>query len=96
MALVLDGAGWHTSSALVLPDGLDLIPWPPASLERQPAARRWPLVHEPVANRACADLEAREDVLVGRCRTLRADRTTIRDLTHSHGWPSDAPLAIPQ
>lgn len=94
VALVLDGAGWHTSPDLILPDGLDLIPLPPASPELQPAERLWPLVNEPVANRAFADLAALEDALVGRCQTLRADPAPIRDRTRYHWWPSDAPLVI--
>lgn len=94
--VVWDGAGWHTSGALVIPAGIDLVPLPPASPELQPAERLWPLVNEAVANRAFADLDALEAVLVARCRTLRADRATIRDLTCYHWWPSDAPLATPE
>jgi hypothetical protein len=93
--VVWDGAGWHTSPDLVLPDGIDLVPLPPASPELQPAERLWPLVNEPVANRAFADLDALEAVLVARCQTLRADPQPIRDLTRYRWWPSDAPLAIP-
>lgn len=87
--LVLDGAGWHTSGDLVLPDGIDLAPLPPASPELQPAERLWPLVNEPVATRTFADLDALEDVLVTRCRTLRADRPTVSALTQYWGWPSE-------
>ncbi len=92
--VVWDGAGGHTSSELVVPAGIDLVPLPPASPELQPAERLWPLVNEAVANRSFTDLDALEAVLVDRCRTLRADRPTIRDLTRYHWWPSDAPLAI--
>lgn len=55
--LGLDRAGWHTTTNLVLPDGIDLVPLPPASPELQPAERLWPLVNEPVANRTVADLD---------------------------------------
>ncbi len=92
--IVWDGAGWHTSGTLVVPDGIDLVRLPPYSPELQPAERLWPLVNEAVANRAFADLDELEEVLVARCRTLRADRTTIHDLTCYGWWPSDAPLAI--
>ena len=37
---------------------------PPHSPELQPAERLWPLVDEPIANRAFADLDALETVLV--------------------------------
>lgn len=88
-ALVLDGASWHTSTKLIVPDGLHLVRLPPASPERQPAERLWPLVNEPVANRTFADLDALEAVLVTRCQTVRADRDTIAGRTHSWWWPSD-------
>lgn len=89
--LVLDRAGWHTTSTLILPEGLHLVHLPPASPELQPAERLWPLVNEPVANRTFADLDALEEVLVTRCRTLRADRPTVEGLTNYWWWPSDQP-----
>lgn len=94
VVLVWDGAGGHTSSRLVLPEGIDLVSLPPYSPELQPAERLWPLVNEAVANRRFADLDDLEAVLVERCRTVRADHTTIRDLTCYHWWPSDVPLAF--
>lgn len=94
VVVVWDGSGGHTSTRLVVPDGIDLVQLPPSSPELQPAERLWPLVNEAVANRSFADLDALETVLVERCRTLRTDRTTIHDLTCYHWWPSDAPLAI--
>jgi transposase len=87
--LVLDHAGWHASAALVVPEGIDLVFLPPASPELQPAERLWPLVDEPVANRAFADLDALETVLVDRCRRLEADRPRLRAHTHFHWWPTE-------
>lgn len=88
-ALMLDGAGWHTSGELVIPVGIDLVPMPVASPELQPVERLWPLVDEPVANRTVADLDALEAVLVARCRRLRADRHTIKAHTRFHWWPHE-------
>lgn len=87
--LVLDGAGWHTSRALAVPEGLHLVFLPPASPELQPVERVWPLVDEPVANRTVADLDALEAVLVHRCQTLRADRRTLKAHTRYHWWPRE-------
>ncbi len=87
--LVVDQAGWHTSPALVLPDGIDLVFLPSASPELQPAERLWPLVDEPIANRAFPDLDALEAVLVGRCRTLEADPQRLKAHTHYHWWPPE-------
>lgn len=93
--LVLDGAGWHTTTSLILPTGLHLVPLPPASPELQPAERLWPLVNAAVANRTFADLDAMVDVLVTRCRTLRADRHAIASLTHYWWWPSEQRPHLP-
>jgi transposase len=85
--LVVDQAGWHTSPGLVLPDGIDLVFLPSASPELQPAERLWPLVDEPVANRAFPDLDTLEAVLMDRCRTLEADRQRLKAHTRFHWWP---------
>ncbi len=91
VVLVLDGAGWHTAADLAIPDGINLVLLPSASPELQPVERMWPLLDEPVANRTFADLDALEAVLVARCRTLRADRSTIRSHTCFHWWTPDTP-----
>lgn len=93
-ALVLDRAGWHTATGLVLPTGVDVVPLPPASPELQPAERLWPLINEALANRAFADLNALEVVLVERCRPLLDAPAALQTRTHYHWWPTDIqPLA---
>jgi hypothetical protein len=87
--LVVDGAGWHTSKHLAIPDGIDLVVLPPASPELQPVERVWTLVDEPVANRSFAGLDDLEAVLADRCRTLGADRRTIKAHTRYHWWPHE-------
>jgi transposase len=89
--VVLDQAGWHVSGDLALPDGLDLVFLPAYSPELQPAERLWPLVDEPVANRAFPDLGALEAVLVDRCRTLEADPARLKAHTRYHWWPAEPP-----
>ena len=49
MLLVLDGARWHTSKSLKIPEGIHLEFLPPYSPELQPAERLWPLTNEPIA-----------------------------------------------
>lgn len=89
--IVWDGAGGHTSTALVVPEGIDLVSLPPYSPELQPAERLWPLVDEAIVNRVFADLDALEDVLVARCRTLREQQEPIQALTCYHWWPDEPP-----
>lgn len=89
VVLVLDGAGWHTARTLVVPEGIDLVFLPPASPELQPVERVWRLVDEPVANRAFADLDELEAVLVARCQVLRADPDTLQGHIQYHWWPAE-------
>lgn len=39
--MVLDGAGWHASAALPVPDNIILVPLPPYSPESNPVERIW-------------------------------------------------------
>jgi hypothetical protein len=93
--LLVDQAGWHTSPGVVLPEGIDLVFLPTAAPELQPAERLWPLVDEPVANRAFADLDELEAVLVARCRSLEPDRERITSHTHFHWWPPEPLPGVP-
>jgi hypothetical protein len=94
--LVLDQAGWHVSGGLVVPAGIDLVFLPPYSPELQPAERLWPLLDEPVANRAFGTIDALEAVLVNRCRTLEADPARLQAHTHFHWWPPEPPPVLRQ
>jgi transposase len=88
IVLVLDGAGWHTSGRLRVPDGLHLVQLPAHTPELQPAERLWPLLHEVVANQPFADLVALSDVLEERCRTIATQMKVVQGLTQYHWWPS--------
>ena len=48
--LVLDGAGWHGSPDLAVPEGIRLVFLPSYSPELQPAEHLWPLTNEAIAN----------------------------------------------
>lgn len=86
--LVLDGAGWHISAKLVVPDGIELVRLPPYSPELQPAERLWALTDDPVANRVPKDLDALEDTIAERCRVLTRERALVRGRTQFHWWPT--------
>jgi transposase len=87
--LALDRAGWHAAKGLALPEGVHLAFLPAASPELQPAERLWGLVDEPIANRALADLDELEGVLVARCRELEGERARIKARTRYHWWPRE-------
>jgi hypothetical protein len=93
IVLVLDGAGWHSGTAVRVPDGLHLVPLPPYSPELQPAERLWPLVNEPLANRAFDSLAALDTVLGERCVYLADHPELVRGYTAFHWWPRDSAVA---
>ncbi len=89
VVLLLDGAGWHLSGGVVLPEGLHLVPLPAYSPQLQPAERLWPLVNEAVANQAFGTIAELEDALAERCRTLSAQCEPIRGLACFHWLPAE-------
>jgi transposase len=82
--VVLDGAGWHTSGKLDVPQGLRLLLLPSHTPELQPAERLWPLLHEPVVNRPFADVATLQTVLVARCAYLTTQQAAAKALTNYH------------
>jgi transposase len=88
IVLVLDGAGWHRSEQLRVPQGIHLLFLPPYSPELQPSERLWPLTNEPLANRSFATLDELEQVQAERCRWLQAQPALIRAHTCFHWWPT--------
>ena len=89
IVLVIDGAGWHTSEDLVVPEGIHLVFLPPYSPELQPAERLWPLIHEVTANRDFRDMKHLTETVGRRCVELDAERRTVHRLTKYWWWPDD-------
>jgi transposase len=46
VVMVLDGAGWHGSTAMTVPDNITLVPLPPYSPECNPVERIWLYLRE--------------------------------------------------
>ena len=90
IALVLDGAGWHTGEEVQVPEGIHLLFLPSYAPELQPAEHLWPLTNEPLANRRFADLATLEEVQAQRCLALQQQPDRIRHHTLFHWWPADA------
>ena len=87
LMLVLDGAGWHNSEQVVVPEGIHLIFLPPYSPELQPAERLWPLTNEGIVNRDYVDLEELQKVQAEWCLKVSERRDQVRALTCYHWWP---------
>ena len=67
-------------------EGRTLIPLPPYSPELQPVERVWPLLDEPLANRAFRTLVEVEAVLEDRCVRLTEMPDVLRTQTLYHWW----------
>src|SRR5258708_3868214 len=87
LLLVLDQAGWHTSKALVVPEGIHLLFLPSHSPELQPCERLWPLSNEGIANQSFQTLDDLEAAQLQRCVVLQNQPEVIRSHTHFHWWP---------
>lgn len=75
LVLVLDGAGWHTSPHLPVPDHVHLLILPPYSPELNPAEHLWPLTDTVLANRHFASIEELEQAQAERCIALLGRRS---------------------
>lgn len=85
--LVLDGAGWHTSKQLEVPDGIELFFLPAATPELQPAERLWPLFDEPLIGLAASEIAQVERALAKRSNWLIENPDIIQGRTLFHWWP---------
>lgn len=69
VALVWDGAGYHTAKALVAPSNITLVPLPPRSPELNPVENLWHYLRSHyLSNRTYRDLEAVEAATVAAWR----------------------------
>lgn len=80
--LVLDGAGWHHSSALRVPDNLTLRYLPPYSPELNPAEMLWREMRQRyLSNRVYADAAALDSAVTSAWLGLSDDLPRMRQLT---------------
>jgi hypothetical protein len=86
IVLVVDNAGWHRSTQVIVPEGIHLLFLPPYSPELQPAERLWELVDEPLVNRSFDNLDELEALLVKRCQTLSTMTAQVQGRTQFHWW----------
>lgn len=83
-ALVVDGAGWHTSLALRVPENVTLVPLPPYAPELNPVERVWLYLRERfLSHRLHPDYDAVLDAACGAWQRLTPER--LRSLT-AYPW----------
>ena len=80
--MVLDGAGWHTSGELEVPENIVLMKLPPYSPELNPAEHLWDELREKwFPNRLFASIDALEEHLVDALRAMETDVKMLQILT---------------
>jgi len=85
IVMVLDGAGWHRSSGLVVPVNMKLLPLPPYSPELNPAENIWDELREKhFNNEVFANMDALEDQLFHGLRDLENHPEITKSIS---SWP---------
>jgi hypothetical protein len=90
IVLVLDGAGWHDSPRVRVPEHIHLLFLPPHSPELQPAEHLWvsgPLTNTVLANQHFSSIEELEDAQAERCVALQGHPDLVRSTTRFAWWP---------
>jgi len=85
IVMVLDGAGWHRSNSLEIPENIRLLSLPPYSPELNPVEHIWEEVREKFFhNLVFKDIDSLEDQLVTALCTLEADHERVKSIV---AWP---------
>ncbi len=85
--LVLDGAGWHSSPQVVVPDQGHLLFLPAHSPELQPCEHLWQFSDAPLVNRHFRDMDEMEEAQMARCAVLQQQPERMRSATLLPWWP---------
>ena len=83
--MVIDGAGWHCSHTLKVPDNIYLLKLPPYAPELNPIEHVWDELREKYFhNRTFKSLDALEDHLMMALQSSEANPDTLRSIV---AWP---------
>ncbi len=85
IVLMVDQAGWHTTNKLQVPEGILLQPLPPYTPQLQPVESAWPVLKEPLANKAFSSLGDVEEILTERCNYLSSHPEVLKGQV-GFGW----------
>jgi hypothetical protein len=85
IVMILDGAGWHSSRALKVPNNIKLLSLPPNALELNPVEHLWDeLRGKHFHNLAFDSLDALEDQLETGLKAMETDHSTVQSIVR---WP---------
>lgn len=80
--MVMDGAGWHKSKDLVIPENIKILFQPPYSPETNPMEQVWRILKSRgFYNKIFGNLDELEDHLVEELYKLEHDGETVRSVT---------------
>ena len=83
--MVIDGAGWHRSHALIAPSNIYLLTLPPYAPELNPIEHVWDELREKFFhNRVFKSLDALEDHLALALKTFEDDPNRLESIV---SWP---------
>ncbi len=83
VSMLVDGAGWHRSESLIVPENIRLVPLPPYSPELNPVEHIWDYLREnAMPNIAFRSLRQLEDALCRQLRNLENDPDRVRSRTN--------------
>lgn len=88
--MILDGATWHRSEKLNVPNNLVLMVLPPYTPELNPAEHLWPLLREVTANQTFANIDELEARLAERCVWLFNHPEQVATATSFSGYQPSA------
>jgi hypothetical protein len=88
LVLVVDNAGWHRSTKVVVPPGVQLVFTLPYTPELMPAEHLWLPLEEGLVNRAWPSLQALIEPLDQRCVWLMQQHALVSNLTSFHWLPA--------
>ena len=85
LLMVMDGAGWHKSKSLHVPETMRLIVLPPYSPELNPVENLWEEIREKYFhNRVFDSIESLEEHLMESLSAMEADHERVRSIV---AWP---------
>lgn len=85
IVMILDGAGWHSSHALKVPENIKLLPLPPYAPELNPVEHLWDELREKhFHNLAFDSLDALEDHLEHALNVMESNCAATKSIVH---WP---------
>ncbi len=84
--LILDGAGWHISKSLIIPENIQLSVLPPYSPELNPVEHIWDYIREQKEfnNDTFDSIDSVEKHLADVLRQISHENDTIRSLCNFH------------